>query len=355
MEFWQRIHWFATSDCNEKCRFCFKPEFKFKDSPERMRFLATTLIDNNVEEVIFTGGDPLLLKSLYLGLEILNEAGVDISIHTNATLLTENKLEDLENLVDEIAIPIDSLDRKKQKYLRRTDCLSKEKKVFKQLQNKKVRIGIHTVATGLNIKDIPKIYDYLNIGRFDYWKIYEYNPDLAVNRFSSVKRFKELERLRGKIATISNGGVNGLYADFLLMEEQMSKHNDKRIQFVGVKDYNRDPYFFLDTKGDVHFCTWFLQGKRKYLGNILKDGFKIVKKRIIQADAQGPLFDESSFIDTENDSPLWVRYAWEGNYFSEEIEEMDLRYHEKFNYLSRLYLDRLKRQGKIPETVELII
>ena len=88
------------------------------------------------------------------------------------------------------------------------------------------------------------------------------------------------------------------------------------------------------------------------MGNILKEGFEIVKERAIQADAQGPLFDEDAFIETEDDSPLWTKYAWEGNYFPEEVEAIDPMYHTSFIYLSELYLERLRRQGKVPEKVE---
>ncbi len=152
MEFWQRAHWFATSLCNEICKFCFRPEFQFEDSPEVTQTLATKLVNNDIKEVIFTGGEPLLLKSLDSGLKTLSNANIYTGIHTNATLLTPKRLESLATLVDEIAIPIDSLDKQTQEYLRGTDCLLKVKKIFRQLQDLNIKIGIHTVATKANIK-----------------------------------------------------------------------------------------------------------------------------------------------------------------------------------------------------------
>ena len=202
---------------------------------------------------------------------------------------------------------------------------------------------------------MPSIYDFLKKARFNYWRVYEYNPELVGDRLKSIERFREVQSLQGESATDSDGGVNCLFADFLLTEERILNHQDERVQFVGVKDYNREPYFFLDTGGNVHFCTWFLQGRRNYLGNILKQGFKAVKKRAIKAHSEGPLYDEEAFIDTENDSPLWARVSWEGNCFLEELEEVDPKYHEKFRHLSRLYLERLKKSGKAPKTAELIL
>lgn len=353
MEFWKRMHWFLTSKCNERCRFCFKPNFDYNDS-ENGETLAQLLADNDVKEVIFTGGEPLLSKSLESSLGVLVNVGVDTSIHTNAMLLNPKRLKGLVTLTTEIAIPIDSMDRRTQEYLRKIDCLSQVKRVLEQLQDSDVRIGIHTAATAININHIPQIYDFLCKGRFDYWRIYEFNPNLVSDRFESVSRFKEAEKLSGKKATASDGGVNCLFADFLLMEEQMVKYGDKRVQFVGVSDYDRVPYFFLDSNGDAYLATWFSQG-RKPMGNLLAKGFRKVRNRALREYSKGPLFDEEAFIETEQDQPLWARAAWEGNYFVEELEDVNPRHYERFRHLSRLYLDRIKRQGKAPVDAELAI
>lgn len=267
--------------------------------------------------------------------------------------MTKKRLDYLINAVDEIAIPLDSIDRKSQEYLRKTDCLPKIKDILQQLQDKQLRIGIHTVATALNISNIPLIYKFLKNKRFDYWKIYEYNADLVSGRFERASSFIESENLKG--ADSSNGGINGFLAEFLLMEEKMSKFKDNRIRFIGVKDYDRTPYFFLDNVENAYFSNWFLQGKRKFLGNILKEDFKSVRDKAIPADKQGPLYDEESFIEAEQDMPLWARAAWEGNYFSEELEEISPKYHKKFIHLAESYLSRIKRQGKAPANAKLAI
>lgn len=351
MEFWQRVHWYATSKCNERCRFCFKPDFEGEDSAENVGTLARQLVDGGVEKVIFTGGDPLLLKSLDAGLRILHDAEVDTTIHTNGTLLNPKRTKELVGLLDEIAIPIDSIDRETQAYLRRIDCLPKVMDVLDRLQEEEIRIGIHTVATARNIEDVPGIYDFLRQRRFDYWKIYEFNPDLVGDKLKDPARIREIRKLMGKQATMSDGGVNCLFAQYILMEEQMSKQNDERVQFAGVHD-NKDPYFFLDNKGDVHFCNWFLQRERKHIGNILTEGFETVKERAIEADEAGPEFNEEAFLETEADRPLWARAACDRNYFDEEFEELNPRHYEKFTDLSRLYFNRLKRQGVIPQELD---
>jgi MoaA/NifB/PqqE/SkfB family radical SAM enzyme len=351
MEFWRRVHWFLTSRCNENCRFCFKPEFEYTPSKNEVA-LAKILRDNGVRKVIFTGGEPLLSGSLEAALEILDNTGIDISIHTNATLLNPKKIDSLAARVDEMAIPLDSVDRATQKYLRDSDCLPQIKRVLKQLQDTDVRIGIHTVATSLNVNHMPQIYDFLCTGRFDYWRVYEFNPELVCDRTQNTARFKEIKRLCGKGATASDGGVNCLFADFLLADEQIARHRDRRVQFVGISDYDRAPYFFLDSNGAVYLATWFSQA-RKPVGNLLSEGFRRVRDKAVKEYSKGPLFDEEAFIETEQAQPLLVRAAWEGNYFTEELEGVAPRYCPKFRHLSRLYLARIKRQRKAPKNAKL--
>jgi MoaA/NifB/PqqE/SkfB family radical SAM enzyme len=352
MEFWRRIHWFLTTKCNEKCRFCFKPDFGY--DPDNGKVLAQMLADNGVRDVVFTGGEPLLSRSLENTLEVLSRSDIDSSIHTNAMLLTPRRLSNLVPLTSEIAVPIDSTDRETQRYLRRVDCFPQVKRVLEQLQDTDLRIGIHTVATALNINDIPRIYDFIVKGKFDYWRIYEFNANIVRDRLDNVKRFREVERLKGKGATTNDGGVNCLIADFLLMEDYMSKYRDRRIQFVGFQDYDRAPYFFLNSNGDAYLATWFSQGRRP-IGNILTEGFRKIRNMAIEEYSKGPLFDEEAFIETEQNQPLWARAAWEGNFFCEELEEVAPRYYERFRNLSRLYLNRIKKQGKAPRDAKLAI
>lgn len=124
----------------------------------------------------------------------------------------------------------------------------------------------------------------------------------------------------------------------------MKKYKDKRIQFVGLRDI-RPPYVFLDNSGDVKFFQTFSQD-RKNIGNIIKEGFSAVREKIIMADNLGPEFDEDAFVSSENDVPLWVR-LYIGNYFNEEIEEINPKYYDLVNHLSKLYKNRRRKQERL--------
>ena len=80
--------------------------------------------------------------------------------------------------------------------------------------------------------------------RFDYWGIYEYNECAVLGKFDSVDKFQESRELYGNSATIDDGGIHTLFAKFLLAEEKLSRYSDYRINFVGVKDEDKDSSFF---------------------------------------------------------------------------------------------------------------
>jgi len=342
MEFWQKVHWFTTTDCTRKCRICFRPIFSTQKA--RAEKLAEILA-KNAKKVVLTGGESLLFGELDRVIEILNAGGVDISLHTNADLLTKKRLEYLASRVDEIAIPIDSLHPQTQDYLRGPKAIKSFKRAYEMLQDTNLRVGVHTVVTAINASHVNAIYDYICRGKFTQWSVYEFNDEIVADGLTSLQRFQEIERLKGKPATENDGGVNCLLAKFLLLEPQFAR--DKRVRFAGVKDYDRNPYFFVNSFGEALYTNWFSQGKRTNIGNLVTEGFEVISKKAQEAEEQGPLFNEELFAETEQNMPLWARYVWQGNFFDEEIENLHPRYHQRFAQLAKLYRNRLVRQGVI--------
>jgi len=147
--------------------------------------------------------------------------------------------------------------------------------------------------------------------------------------------------LGGEIADPNNGGVNTLFAKFLLMEERMQKTGDERIQFVGKRD-RKPTYVFLDNTGDIRYCAWFSRD-RKLIGNALKEGFPLIRRKLVAEERKGVLGDEEGFVEALNDMPLWAR-LWEGNYDIEECKEVSTRYVSRVEHLDDLYKRRLQRQ-----------
>ncbi len=118
----------VTDRCNLRCRYCMDEE-GIKLLPkekiltiEDFIFVINTLIDNGIEKVRITGGEPLIRKGIFTLLENLKKDRLkDVSITTNGILLNKyaNKLKDLG--IRRLNISLDTLQREKFKFITRRD------------------------------------------------------------------------------------------------------------------------------------------------------------------------------------------------------------------------------------------
>ena len=340
----EHIHWFITTRCNDRCGYCFKPNFPnpSDESMENLSQLANSLIDGGVQKVTIGGGEPTLVKHLEDVLGIFKDAGVYTSLHTNGLLLDKKRISTLSSLVNDIALPIDSIDPETHSMLRKSGDLDKALDTAKMVVGGGIPLGIHTVGTDINISGIPEIYDFLGKNSFDYWRIYEFNDIMVAEPRSNIKRHSELMWLaRG--GTPEAGHTDCLLAKFFLMEEKIAEHHDDRIAFIAKRD-DRPAYVFLDNSGDIRFCDYFSR-ERAVVGNVLLNSFGSAKKGLEAAFADGVLFDEEGFIESNIELPLWAR-DYEGWLLVEELGEVDPKHAELFYHLQDLYIQRIERFEK---------
>jgi MoaA/NifB/PqqE/SkfB family radical SAM enzyme len=246
----------------------------YRDDERKNIDLAHILAESAVTRVSIGGGEPTLVRNLAEVTHILKQRGKYVSLHTNGLLLDDRMIADLE--VDDIALPLDSISSNAQQLLRGERFLATVERLpdmISSIHENGIDVGYHTVFTSFNQKDIPLIYENISKSDFLYWRIYEFNDDLAMkrtlrNRGSEndlTNWIRSIEDLMG-IGTPAKGFTDGLLAQFLIMEQRMSKHNDRRIQFVGRRDISQ-PYMFLENSGDVSYYNWLSMGERRALGN----------------------------------------------------------------------------------------
>ncbi len=357
MKFWQHVHWYFTGACNLDCTYCFAQKTGRGSSKLRSN-LADILLDNGIKRVTITGGEPLLTRDLPQVLSRLKEKGVYTILHTNGTLLNPENVRELKPLLDEIALPIDTLREDVQDYLRGNGFSKKVLSAIRLVEEAKIPLVFHTVATSKNVRQIPDLYKRL-ISQIDfkYWRIYEYNHHFAYDRAITNSSEVDPEDLLSRRDLLSEllfadrpetGGTNTLMAHLLLLEEKM-KPKDKRIQFVTAQDY-KDPYFFLDAEGNGFFSDYYYQ-RRLNCGNLLQQPFSEIKARMNQAKREKMNLDEqkcSEFVDMLWSRPLWAR-VYEGEYNLEEFKGTRARYSDLFNHLTELWIKRVHGKKALNE------
>ncbi|MBU1136211.1 MAG: radical SAM protein [Nanoarchaeota archaeon] len=351
----EHIHWYITDRCNLDCGYCFKPKFHYRENKSRNVSLANILANSNITKVTLGGGEPTLVRNLAEVTHILKQGGKYVSLHTNGLLLDDNLISELE--VDDIALPIDSIDRDTQRELRGKPFLATIDKLLhltSTILKRDIGLGYHTVFTAINHQEIPAIYDFIKKDGFNYWKIYEFNNDLALRTVFDIGRSQK--KLRAKIQIIMKLMGNGspikgytdcVLAKFLLSEQEMKKHNDRRIQFVSRRDVSK-PYAFLDNCGDVSYYTWLSGRERRVAGNIIRDGYQTIQKYLQEVHDKGCEFDDKTEDEfwwaSFGDMPIWARLLG-GNYFHEELEKIDPDFLDDVVELSELHTKRTYRKS----------
>jgi MoaA/NifB/PqqE/SkfB family radical SAM enzyme len=348
----EHVHWYTIGSCNSRCTYCFGPH-EAPDSSYLMEDIARVLA-GKAKKVTITGGEPLLAGNLEKSLGILKQGGVYVSLHTNGILLDGNRIEGLSGLVDDIAIPIDSTNRRTQAKLRTPNFMpvyDRLDRLAESVQKKGIKLGYHTVFTKLNREDIPDTYKFVKGTGFNYWRVYKLNEELACSRFIgmhkgqevSEQQIKEWESISSLVdaGTPKKGFTDSLFADFLLTERKMKKHRDKRVQFVLPTD---STYFFVDNIGNVTYYDWFSYAHRMPLGNVMSKGFRnlVGKLKEMHDDTSYDGSCEDDFVNsTIGDVPLWGRY-YDGNYDFEETRKILPKYHERFFDLVILHGKRVR-------------
>ena len=184
------VNWHMLERCNYRCRFCFA---KFSDVPElcndleKSKVLLKKLRDLGVEKINFTGGEPLLCRTLGELIKYAKELGIATSIVTNGYYLPEDPrrefLRDYGRYLDWIGISLDSGREDVEVALGRGygDHVERVRKAVKLIRELHPHIGvkINTVVTKLNWnEDMHGIIRELSPDR---WKVFQLKVIAGIN------------------------------------------------------------------------------------------------------------------------------------------------------------------------------
>ncbi len=96
-----------TGLCQLRCDWCWGPEhFRKGDvAPEEWSETIGRLAMGGTQQLVFSGGEPLLSKALRPGIQAAKDHDLRVTLSTNGILLGKNS--DILRSVDDLGIPID--------------------------------------------------------------------------------------------------------------------------------------------------------------------------------------------------------------------------------------------------------
>ncbi|MBX1144199.1 GTP 3',8-cyclase MoaA [Campylobacter jejuni] len=159
----------VTQRCNFRCLYCM-PKIPFDYQPkenllsfEELFLFVKAAIDEGIEKIRITGGEPLLRKDLSIFIKMISDykSDIDLAITTNGFLL-KDFAKDLKNAgLKRLNISLDTLDHKKAKTLAQKDVLDSVLSGIDGALNLDLKVKLNTVALkNLNDDELISLLEF---------------------------------------------------------------------------------------------------------------------------------------------------------------------------------------------------
>lgn len=267
-----RVELELTELCNLRCTFCYNSQKPIVS--DKVIQIIEKLVDENVMEIILTGGEPMTHPKFYDILDKCCENFSKVMIQTNGTYI-DQKAADVLAKHDLFGVNI-SLHGDKTKHEKLTLIDGSYEKAFdaiKLLIERKIHLASNFVITKENIDSLEETIEYLygvglrelTLTRFTPTGIGADNVYLAIDK-------------------------NELVAALYIAKEKMEKYSDFKIilansipacalpeelEFFSDHCHFGISRFYIDVNGNVMMCGM----SRIKIGNMLEESFYDIKSK----------------------------------------------------------------------------
>lgn len=173
------VVWNCTRRCNLNCIHCYSDSSDKKFSGELSTAAAKRMIrdlaDFKVPVLLFSGGEPLLRKDLFILNSLAKKSGIRTVISTNGILITKEiarriKLEGF----DYVGVSLDGIGRNNDRFRGRNGAFNLALSGIRNLVNSAQKAGLRFTITRHNYADLPGIFKLAeeeDIGRVCFYHL----------------------------------------------------------------------------------------------------------------------------------------------------------------------------------------
>lgn len=169
------VNWHVWPRCNYRCSFCYGTfEGISQTLPREYAIQVPRLLRAaGTEKINFAGGEPTLCPHLPDLLRTSREEGLVTMIVTNATRLTDDYLDHIQEWTDWIAISVDSVSSAVEAYLGRGygDHVELAKAAARRVKARGIQLKINTTVTGWTWQE--DMHSLLQELAPDRWKVFQ--------------------------------------------------------------------------------------------------------------------------------------------------------------------------------------
>lgn len=204
----------VNKSCNLKCEFCPK------GNKHESTFLSYAKIKKILDEasalkikyIRFTGGEPLLRTDILRILKYAKSKDFYVFLNTNATLLNESLIKELEKYVDNILISLCGYSNYTEKMINAGGAFLKNKlnSILKLVKSRIPYFRVGTVISKLLINNFKEYSALITALGIKNWELYR--PMLPISTFQRLPVYNinknDLLTLLSRIYTLKKTGIN---------------------------------------------------------------------------------------------------------------------------------------------------
>lgn len=272
----------TTNRCTLSCSYCFYntglSEKSLSDIKTEKILEKIKSLSEYFDNVIFTGGEPLLIKDIFLLASEFKKNKVNTSIITNGTLLTHDICNKIASAFDKVSVSLDSLDQKINDLTRgKFSIVRNGLDTLLSVRPENLKIEIIQTITSINYESIDEMVKFCHAKNIKLWLPpvdLKYDNPFSLKRLNDAqinklkKNFKKWIQFTAdndkKEKTALNNFLNNIEG---LLQNKPIQGPCK----MGIEN------FVLDPDGDIHACFF---RKDLFFGNIYKDKLSQIIKKI---------------------------------------------------------------------------
>lgn len=243
----------VNKNCNLRCPVCFAREKQkgIGQPAKKIKNIIDEAHSLGVKDIRFTGGEPFLRKDTVDLLKHAKAKGFYVLLNTNATLLTQKRIDEFQGYVDNILISMQGCDKLTEEKLTKKGVLWKNKlNNIAKLQMSKIptlRIGT-IISTFLiyNLSKYHKLIKSLGVSEWDLYRpiftkaIYDRHRyfDISQEQIRTILDFSDKLRLEGINVKIANA-----------MPLCITKSKARHLELLGARYDDGHARIIFDAKG----------------------------------------------------------------------------------------------------------
>lgn len=277
-----------TSKCNLHCKHCFQNERVIPNELTSIEWkkVISDLKNMGVYQIYIMGGEPFIKEDIFEILEYVKNAGMTLSINTNATLISPQMAKSLGGIFDSrfdyIQVSLDGATQQINDAIRGKGQFNIIKEKITLLKQNGISVRVNSVVNQSNFQEMSELYelcDSLKVDRIAFTTMYPYKRDMLLSLPDDNKCIEEFNRLLKKANELNNHVLidqDPICIPYKLdyFKKFMSENYEKSPMLVcraGLYSCEIDP------TGDVYPCTFMHYPKYK-AGNVRKESIEEIWK-----------------------------------------------------------------------------